>query len=72
MTTASARLLVDRHITGYDAWRFQGRRSIRGRGRQVAHDPVIFLDNGASLSFTVEETDGGEYGVCINYHPRRS
>lgn len=72
MTTASARLLVGRRIIGYDARRFQGRRSIRGRGQQVAHAPIILLDNGASLSFTVEETDGGEYGVCINYHPRRS
>lgn len=72
MTSASAKLLVGRRITGYDGRRFQGRRSVRGRGRQVACDPIIILDNGSFLSFTVEETDSGEYGVCINYHPRKS
>lgn len=67
MTSASAKLLVGRRITAYDARRF-----LRGRGRQVAHDPIIIIDDGAFLSFTVEETDSGEHGVRVNYHPRES
>lgn len=66
MTTASARLLVGRRIAAYDARTFD-----RGRAgeRCVAHDPIITLDNGATLTFSTEETETGEYGVRVLYHP---
>ncbi len=35
----------------------------------TAYDPVIVLDNGAMISFSVQETESGEYGIKPNYHP---
>lgn len=40
----------------------------RNGGTQMAHDPVIRLDNGATLQFHVEETDDLMYGVDILYN----
>lgn len=35
----------------------------------TAHDPIIEFGDGSRISFTVEETEVGEYGVRINYQP---
>jgi hypothetical protein len=36
-----------------------------------AHDPIFVLDNGARVTFTVQEIDSGDgYGVHPNYHPK--
>lgn len=66
MRNATAKLLVGRRIVGFrhNPWS-------DGRGG-TAHNPVIELDNGAVLTFTVEETDCGEYGVCCSYTPGRN
>ena len=40
-----------------------------GRGG-VAYDPVFVLDNGAEVSFLVQETDTGEYGVEPGYRKK--
>lgn len=64
MKIANARLLlVGRTITDFDL-----RPSADPNG--TCHDPVITPDNGARVTFTVEETDSGDgYGVRPDYHP---
>lgn len=43
-------------------------RPANGGEARTMHQPVIFLDNGASIGFTVEEhPDGAEYGIDIGY-----
>jgi hypothetical protein len=44
-----------------------------GRGG-TAHDPRLTLDNGRCIYFSTEETDIGEYGICmmISERPRKS
>lgn len=67
LTTASARLLVGRTIVGFElrSWRDDDPE------RTAHHDPVLVLDNGARVSFTVTETyQGASYGVRPNYHPK--
>lgn len=51
--------LIGRTITAVDMRPFPD-----GRGG-TAHDPVITLDNGRVLWFVVDETEVGEYGVCV-------
>ena len=36
-----------------------------------AHDVIFTLDNGAQISFVVEETEVGEYGICPCYRKPR-
>jgi len=70
-THASAKLLVGRRIVGYEPHPFESREHPE-LGSQVAHFPVLTLDNGARLTFATEETEVGEYGTAIIYHaPRR-
>ncbi len=69
MTLATARLLVGRTIVAVDLRPFDG-----GSPQEIrnCHDPVITLDNGAQLTFSVQETDSGDgYGVRPNYHPKQ-
>lgn len=49
--------LVGRTIVAVDLQRFSD-----GKGGW-AFDPVLTLDNGRRLGFSVQETDTGEYGV---------
>lgn len=35
-----------------------------------AHRPVIVLDDGSELFFSVEETDSGEYGISVGRRKR--
>ena len=58
--TARARDLIGRTIVAVDFRPFS-----RGRGRQIAHDPIVTLDNGRHVMFVVEETDTPAYGVRI-------
>lgn len=37
-----------------------------GRGGE-AYNPSLLLDDGARLTFSVQETESGEYGVTIDY-----
>lgn len=37
-----------------------------GRGRQLATDPVIRLDDGTHLYFNTQETEVGAYGVEVS------
>lgn len=60
---ASARLLTGRRIVGFDSNPWDD-----GRGG-TAHSPRMVLDNGARLTFLTEETDQGEFGTCVLYHP---
>ena len=69
MSTASARLLVGRKIVGFDlrSW---------SDANGVHHDPRIVLDNGATVTCMVTETEFGDpYGITPLYHshkkPRR-
>ena len=58
--------LVGRTIVAVDLGRFAD-----GRGGW-AFQPVITLDNGRRLTFSVQETDTGEYGVeLLLSAPRR-
>lgn len=71
LSTASARLLVGRTIVGFElrTWRDDDPE------RTPHHDPVLVLDNGARVTFTVTETyNGDSYGIRPNYHrkPKRT
>lgn len=63
MTLATARLLVGRKIVSFElnSWKDPS---------GTHYNPIIKLDNGAWISFSVTETDmGAEYGVEPSYHP---
>lgn len=66
---ASKRLLVGRTITGFDTRKFRADRhgTVRAGTAMWAHNPIITLDNGATLTFSVEETEHGDYGVRVFY-----
>ncbi len=71
MTLATKRLLVGRTIVDVDlrAW---DDTNDSGRKLGKKYDPVITLDNGARLTFTVQELDSGDgYAVKPDYHPRK-
>jgi hypothetical protein len=59
MANARRRDLVGRKIVGVEF-----NRKSDGRGGRMT-DPVITLDNGRKLLFSVHESDVGEYGVTI-------
>lgn len=58
-----ARDLMGRCIVAVDLGRFTD-----GKGGW-AFDPIITLDNGRKLSFNVQETEVGEYGVELLLSP---
>jgi hypothetical protein len=63
VTLATARLLVGRKIVGFElnSWKDEN---------GTHYNPIITLDNGASISFSVTETESGaEYGAEPSYHP---
>lgn len=59
------RWLLGRTIVAVEMNPFRARES--ADDRTMTSDPVLFLDNGACLSFFVDETDGDSYGVRLNY-----
>jgi hypothetical protein len=59
MSMVSKRQLVGRRIIDFDPGTFDDARGGK------AHDPVITLNDGSVLSFSVEETDTGNYGIRI-------
>jgi adenosylcobinamide amidohydrolase len=44
----------------------------RGGGREPGwtSDPVFILDDGTKVSFSVEETEVGEYGISVNVYQK--
>jgi hypothetical protein len=44
-------------------------RAFRRIGRPMATDPVLLLDDGTELRFSVQEADGC-YGISINVWPK--
>lgn len=56
--------------------RLRGRKIVKvdwnefgtGRGAQKATDPTFLLDDGSRLTFSVIETEIGEYGISVNLH----
>ena len=68
MTTASNRVLRGRMIVSIELNPFQGGAAL---DNETHHQPVITLDNGATLHFVATETasGGGEYGVTPTYRP---
>ncbi len=59
---ATARALKGRRIVSVKLHPFDP-----SNGQEAATDPVIMLDDGSILRFSVQETDVGEYGVelCV-------
>jgi hypothetical protein len=37
------------------------------RHNRAAHNPRIYFEDGSSIAFTTEETEGSEYGTGIVY-----
>lgn len=71
MTLATARLLVGRKIVAVDLQPFDD-CDVTGKKIKTSYEPRITLDNGAVLTFTVDEIDCGDgYGVYPNYHPKK-
>jgi len=64
MKIATARLLIGRKIVAFDLRPFDDGRN------GTAHSPIFTLDNGATITFTTEETDIGDYGVFPRYFPK--
>lgn len=58
--------IIGRTITGVDMNPFRAHPESTTDYRE-AHDPTIYLDNGASLAFITEETETGDYGTAIIY-----
>lgn len=56
--------------------RLRGRKIVKviwnefgtGRGAEKTTDPTFILDDGSRLTFSVEETEVGEYGISVNLH----
>lgn len=62
---ATKRRLVGRRIVDVKLNRFNA-----GGGRGWTYDPVIVLDNGAELSFVVDEIESAsDYGITPNISP---
>lgn len=59
------RWLLGRTIVAVELNRFRARES--PDDRTMTSNPTLFLDNGASLSFFVDETDGDGYGISLIY-----
>jgi hypothetical protein len=53
------RALIGRKIVGFE----QDRYWDRDRKEWICQNPVLRFDNGTYLVFSVQENDGGEYGV---------
>jgi hypothetical protein len=61
---AAKRDLLGRRIVAVN-WR-SFKRAFEPTRLGKATDPLLTLDNGRTIWFTVDETDVGEYGVCIS------
>lgn len=62
---ATKRLLVGRRIADVKLNRFNA-----GGGRGWTYRPVLVLDNGATVSFVVDEIESAsDYGITPHYHP---
>ncbi len=67
---ATARLLVGRKIVAVDL-RPEDDCSVDGKKLGVYYQPIFTLDNGARVTFLVQEIDcGAEYGVMPRYHKK--
>lgn len=60
---ATSRELIGRTIVGVNFRCFVSRPSVGLRAD--ATNPVLTLDDGSELYFVVQETESGEYGVCV-------
>lgn len=61
------RLLKGRTIVDVHLRCFRTGRS----GRQTwATDPEFVLDDGTTVTFSVQETEVGEYGISVNPYPK--
>ena len=61
---ATKRRLVGRKIVDVRLRRFAA-----GGGRGWTYDPVLVLDNGATVTFTVDELESAsDYGITPNYY----
>ena len=59
-TKLATKLLAGKTIARVSVDRFED-----GRGG-IATDPIIVLDDGSILYFTVSETEVGEYGITLH------
>lgn len=67
---ATARLLVGRTIVAVDL-RPADDCDVTGKKLGVYYDPIFTLDNGARVTFHVQEIDCGDgYGVMPRYHKK--
>lgn len=66
---------MERQLVDSRKPRLRGRKIVRiewnefdnGRGEKVT-DPIFHLDDGSLVSFSVAETEVGEYGINVNWH----
>ena len=69
MKAPDPRWLIGRTIVAYDNGTNE---SVLTSGARPSHNPVLTLDNGARLSFIVEELlDGDDYGIFPLYHHQK-
>lgn len=67
---ATARLLVGRKIVAVNLRPFRD-ETVDGKLIKVSYEPVFTLDNGARVTFIVDEIDCGDgYGVRPQYHKK--
>lgn len=59
-----AKMVSEKHLIGRMIVGFEPNTFDNGYG-QLAHDPIIHLDDGSRLVFVVEETDRNCYGVKV-------
>lgn len=72
MKLVTARLLVGRRVVAFDLRPFDD-VDVAGHKVKTVYSPVITLDDGAKIMFTVEEIDSGDgYGVRPDYYPAES
>jgi hypothetical protein len=64
------KLLKGRRIVGIRWNAFKTGRP-RGRGQGWTTDPVFVLDDGTKFGLSVEETEGGDYGISVNVWPKK-
>jgi hypothetical protein len=71
VTLATAKLLVGRTIIAVDLQPFDDCNDA-GKKIRTCYAPVLTLDNGARVRFSVDETNNGDvYGIRPDYYPNR-